>query len=266
MDLPLAYNGSLIAGIALAVFVAALAHQQKALSTSGAVAAVFVGTACVAAGWSWAIILIVFFVAGTTVSHIGAKAKRLATGDVVEKGGARDAWQVLANGGPFAAAAIASIVWPSHVWQIAGVGAIATSSADTWATEIGTVSKQMPRSILSLRPVPTGTSGGVTWLGMCAAIGGASLIALVAFLAGWHGAAICAALVGGVGGCVFDSILGASLQVRRWCARCEKATERSIHVCGTTTGIAGGIRWLNNDAVNFLSSISGALMGAACLR
>jgi uncharacterized protein (TIGR00297 family) len=266
MNSPLADNGSLVAGIALAVVVAAFAQRQRALSTSGAVAAVLVATACVAAGWSWAIILIVFFVAGTTVSHIGGQSKRFLTEDVVEKGGARDAWQVLANGGPFAAAAIASIVWPSDVWQIAGVGAIAASSADTWATEIGTLSKQMPRSILGFRPVPTGTSGGVTWLGMCASIGGALLIALVAFLAGWRDASICAALVGGVGGCLVDSILGASLQVRRWCARCEKTTERTIHACGTTTGIAGGVRWLNNDAVNFLSSIAGGLMGAVCLR
>src|SRR5687768_3543145 len=176
----------LIAGILLAIAIAGLARHQKALSTSGAVAAVVVATACVAAGWGWGIILIVFFVAGTAVSRIGGKAKRLATGDVVEKGSARDAWQVFANGGPFAAAAIASIVWPSHVWQIAGVGAIAASSADTWATEIGTLSSQMPRSILGFQPVPTGTSGGVTWLGMCAAIGGALLIAMVALLAGWH--------------------------------------------------------------------------------
>ena len=239
--------------------------HRAGLTTDGAIAAAIVGAACIAAGWSWVIILIVFFLAGTAVSRIGGKAKRARTGDVVDKGGPRDARQVLANGGPFAAAAIASVVWPSHAWQIAGIGAIAASSADTWATEIGTLSTHSPRSIFRLQPVPPGTSGGVTWLGMCAAFAGAAIVALAAFLSGWHVSTVCAALVGGFGGSLVDSMLGGSLQVRRWCPHCNTATERSIHTCGTKTDIAGGIRWLNNDAVNFVSSIAGALIGGICL-
>ena len=239
--------------------------HRAGLTTDGAIAAVIVGAACIAAGWSWAIILIVFFLAGTAVSHTGTKAKRARTGDVVDKGGPRDSRQVLANGGTFAAAAIASVVWPSHAWQIAGIGAIAASSADTWATEIGTLSTHSPRSIFRFQPVPPGTSGGVTWLGMCAAFAGAAIVALAAFLSGWHVSTVCAALIGGFGGSLVDSMLGASLQLRRWCPQCSSATERRIHTCGTKTEIAGGIRWLNNDAVNFMSSIAGALIGGVCL-
>jgi uncharacterized protein (TIGR00297 family) len=210
-------------------------------------------------------VLIAFFVAATAVSRIGAQTKRIATGDMVDKGGARDAWQVLANGGPFAVAAVASVLWPSHQWQIFGIGAIAASSADTWSTEIGTLSSHTPRSIIGFRAVPPGTSGGVTWLGTCAAFGGAAIVALAAFLLGWHRGAVCAALVGGFGGSLVDSILGGTLQVRRRCPQCDKATERTIHVCGTTTEIVGGLHWLNNDAVNLVSSIAGALIGGACL-
>jgi len=254
-----------IVGTVLAIAIAFIARNRNILTTRGAVAGVIVAAACVAAGWSWGIILVVFFVGGTTLSHIGRQSKRLATGDIVGKGGPRDAWQVFANGGPFAAAAIASVAWPSHAWQVFGAGAIAASSADTWATEIGTLSRNAPRSIIRWTHVRPGTSGGVTWLGMCAALGGAALIALVTFLAGWPWIAVCAALVGGFMGSLVDSLLGAALQVKRWCPRCEKPTERVTHVCGTTTDIVGGITWLDNDAVNLLSSITGALMGTVCL-
>ena len=252
-------------GIALAIAIALLARNRKTLTTNGAVAAVIVAAACIAAGWSWGIILVVFFVGGTTLSQIGRQSKLIATGDIVGKGGPRDARQVFANGGPFAAAAIASVVWPSHTWEVFGAGAIAASSADTWATEIGTLSRSAPRSIIQWTLVRPGTSGGVTWLGMCAALGGAALIALVTFLAGWPGIAVCAALIGGFIGSLVDSLLGAALQVKRWCPRCEKPTERVTHVCGTTTEIVGGITWLDNDAVNVLSSIAGALIGTVCL-
>ncbi|MEO8577691.1 MAG: DUF92 domain-containing protein, partial [Gemmatimonadales bacterium] len=176
----------LLAGAVLSVIIAGIARRRGTLTIDGSIAAVLVATACVAAGWTWAIILIVFFVAGTGVSRIGGQAKRIAMGDVVDKSGARDAFQVFANGGPFAAAAIASIFWPSHAWQVAGIGAIAASSADTWATEIGTLSKHPPRSIMGFRAVSPGTSGGVTWLGMCAALIGAAIIAIAALLLGWH--------------------------------------------------------------------------------
>ena len=239
--------------------------RRAGLTTDGAIAAAVVGAASVAAGWSWAFILVVYFLAATAVSRIGGKAKRSVTEDVVSKAGPRDALQVIANGGPFAAAAIASVLWPSHAWQIAGAGAIAASSADTWATEIGTLSRHAPRSIFRLKPVPPGTSGGVTWLGMCAALAGAAIVALAAFLWGLHRNVACAALIGGFGGSLVDSMLGGSLQVRRWCPHCNKATERTIHTCGTTTEITGGVRWLNNDAVNFVSSIAGAIIGGVCL-
>ncbi|MEO8575355.1 MAG: DUF92 domain-containing protein, partial [Gemmatimonadales bacterium] len=94
---------------------------------------------------------------------------------------------------------------------------------------------------------------------------GAAIIAIAALLLGWHRDAACAALVGGLGGSLVDSIIGASIQVRRRCPSCEKPTERTIHACGTTTVIAGGLRWLDNDAVNFVSSIAGALIGGVCL-
>ena len=48
------------------------------------------------------------------------------------------------------------------------------------------------------------------------------------------------------------------------CDGCGKETERHpLHTCGAPTRHRRGWRWLNNDWVNFLSSVGGA--GAAVL-
>ncbi len=253
-----------IAGFLLACIVSIVARRQHALSSSGAIAAVAIATVCTMAGWTWAFMLFAFFFAGTFLSRVGNDLKRSATADFVERIGARNARQVIANGGPFAIAAVASALWPHLAWQLAGIGAIAASSSDTWATEIGGLARSQPRLISRFVPVKPGTSGGVTWLGIAASVGGAALIALVTLLMGWTGRAACAALIGGVGGSLIDSLLGATLQSRRRCAHCGTGTEQEVHTCGTTTEVAGGVRWIDNDVVNFMSSICGATLGALC--
>jgi uncharacterized protein (TIGR00297 family) len=248
-------------GAAFAAVIVALARMNQSLSTSGAIAALALGAICLAAGLSWATVLVGFFVAATVVSRFRSERKERRIADIVEKGGERDAFQVLANGGIFSAAALASLVHSSPVWMCVGAGAIAASSADTWSTEIGVLSKSSPRSIVTGRRMEPGESGGVTWLGTVGAVAGALVIAFITVLAGWGVAATLTAIIGGFTGCLIDSVLGGTLQARRWCDHCNRPTERTIHVCGTTTRMAGGLPWLTNDAVNALSSASGALLG-----
>ena len=114
-----------------------------------------------------------------------------------------------------------------------------------------------PRSIVGGRPVPAGASGGITLAGTVAALAGAAFVAGLAWLLGWpHPVAI---LVGGVVGSTADSLLGATLQARRWCERCGARTEREVHRCGAPTRADGGLAWLDNDAVNLVSALLGAL-------
>jgi uncharacterized membrane protein len=100
----------------------------------------------------------------------------------------------------------------------------------------------------------------VTALGLWAAVAGALLIALIVWLIRWPAGAATAALAGGVAGALADSLLGALCQARRRCPRCGRDTERKVHSCGTTTELAGGISWLDNDGVNLLSGGVGALV------
>jgi uncharacterized membrane protein len=142
---------------------------------------------------------------------------------------------------------------------------MATVNADTWATELGVFSPAPPRLITTGRPVERGTSGGVTLLGYLATLCGSGLIA---GLAVWTGEAKstpsalwAAATLGGVAGATFDSFLGASVQAMYYCPQCEKETERfPTHVCGTQTVYRRGWRWLDNDWVNLLSSLVGAIL------
>lgn len=242
--------------------IALLAHRARALTTGGAVAATVIGTIAVAAGWSWAIVLIAFFASSTALSRYRAGEKEARSAGVTEKHGARDALQVVANGGAFTAMALGDAIRPDPTWQALAAGALAAAASDTWATEIGLLARETPRSILGWRAVAAGTSGGVTTRGMLAGGAGAVFTALITRLVGWPAMAALSAVVGGILGSLLDSVFGASLQARRWCASCGQGTEQRIHRCGNSTTRTGGIAWLDNDGVNALSTLGGALLGA----
>jgi len=248
----------------VAVPIAALALAVGALTLSGALAAALIGALCILAGWRWAALLIVYFVVAVAFSRAGADAKARRTGGVVAKAGGRDAVQVLANGAVFALAAFLSGQLSQSgatLLAVAAVGALAASAADTLATEIGTLFGGEPRSVIGWRAVPAGTSGGVTIPGSLAMAGGAVLIAIAA-----SGLALTshtsAAALGGIAGAAADSLLGALVQERRRCPRCDLATERRIHDCGTVTVHAGGFTWLDNDLVNLFATFVGAAVAA----
>jgi uncharacterized protein (TIGR00297 family) len=252
----------ILAGLLLAGVIALAARRARMLARSGAWAATALGTIAVAAGWSWAALLIAFFVASSLLSRVRAADRAARTDDIVAKGDERDAVQVLANGGVFGLAALGFVLWPGAAWLAAGAGAIAAATADTWSTEIGTLSPRPPRSILTLQPVPAGTSGGVTLLGFFGAALGAGFIELVALALRWPATIAAASLAAGIAGAVADSVLGAAVQERRWCDACGKATERRMHGCGAATRRTGGIAGLDNDVVNVLCTMAGALVGA----
>ncbi|GAC1689342.1 MAG: DUF92 domain-containing protein [Gemmatimonadaceae bacterium] len=245
-------------GLLLAGAIALLARSARALSAGGGWAAALVGTACVAAGWRWAALMAGFFITSTALSRVGAHAKELRTQGVVAKSGPRDAAQVAANGGLFAALAIASLLAPSPLWAVAAAGAIAAATADTWSTEVGTLSGGVPRSIITGRPRETGMSGAVTLAGTLAGVCGAGFIAILTLALGTTPRASAAVVAGGVVGMTVDSLLGATLQARRHCPRCDRDTEQLRHSCDAWTLPVGGLPWLDNDWVNAMSGAVGA--------
>ncbi|MEI7026810.1 DUF92 domain-containing protein [Paenibacillus sp. y28] len=253
--------------------IAALAYWRGWLSRSGAIAAGLTGTLLYALGTSpWFGLMIAFFITSSVLSKWKRERKRQAESGY-EKSGARDAGQVLANGGMGVLLCVLHALWPQEasLWA-AYVGVMAAVTADTWATEVGGLSRTAPRSILNGRKVPAGTSGGVTPLGIMASLAGGTFIGAAAWgLAALlpdasrpHEAALPLALLpalgaaGGLIGSLADSLLGATLQQTYRCTVCGRELERSEH-CGRSAMRARGLRGMNNDAVNVLGSwIGGA--------
>lgn len=248
----------LLAGAALAALVGAVAARARMLSTSGAAAAAVVGTAAVAAGWGWGLVLVVFFASTSALSAYDAERKRALTFGVLAKGARRDAIQVLSNGGVFAAAGIGWATTGAPVWLAIGAGAIAAAAADSWATETGIAFGGQPRSILSGAPLRPGASGGVTPAGSIGGAAGAATITGTMLIIGWPLSVASAALFAGVIGMIIDSVLGATVQARRLCHNCGTETEQPVHHCGRPTQMLRGVRWMDNDAVNALATLSGA--------
>ncbi|MFQ5594479.1 MAG: DUF92 domain-containing protein [Anaerolineae bacterium] len=267
-----------VAGLLLSAAIGGLGYRTQALSPSGVLGAVLTGTLIFGAGgWVWGMLLIVFFASSSLLSRY-REIDKAQLAEKFAKPGRRDLAQALANGGWGALLALAFTLHPTPVLFAAFVGAMATVNADTWATELGVLSKQPPHLITTGKPVPAGTSGGVSVLGTLAALAGALLIGLAAeglhladgWLAGrsavqWAIWLPLTAGLGGATGAFFDSLLGASVQQVYWCEGCEKETERSIHMCGAHSRPLRGWWWLNNDAVNFLSSVVGSCATAGLM-
>ena len=271
----------LLGGFALSLLVGVVGYRRGALNGSGVVGALITGTLIFGlGGWEWGVLLITFFVSSSALSFYRARDKEKLA-EKFAKGHRRDLGQALANGGLAALLAVFSeVVFPPlsgggrvgvGVWFIACAGAMAAVNADTWATELGVLSSHPPRLITTGRRVEVGASGGITWLGIGASLGGALLIGLTGGLGmvmlrqGWAvaGTVALAATGGGLAGSLFDSLLGATVQAIYWCDACGKETERKLHRCGTQTRLVRGWSWLGNDLVNFIASAVGALVAAA---
>jgi uncharacterized protein (TIGR00297 family) len=246
-----------LAGLVLAGALAAGARRHRSLSRSGAFAALIVGTAAVLAGWGWAALLVTFFLTATTLSRYRHTAREARIASIVEKGDERDAAQVFANGGVFAAAAVIASITGDPNWAAAGMGALAAATADTFGTEVGTLAGRPPRSIVSFKALEPGASGGVTTPGTLASIAGAALIAVAALVVGLAANPL-PILLGGIGGSLADSLAGATVQERRWCDGCSRFTERRVHTCGTATRVSGGVSGIRNDLVNLACTAVGA--------
>jgi len=254
-----------IIGILLGALIGYSAYRAGTLTPSGAWAAALTGGLIFGlGGLSWAVLLLTFFISSSALSR-ALPSRKEALSEKFSKGSRRDYGQVLANGGLGSLLAIVLVLQPDQSWLwMAFAGAMAAVNADTWATELGVLSPSRPRLITSGRVVERGTSGGVTLVGYLAALGGAGLIGVAAVLFApvgtWFGFVGIVALAG-LAGSTVDSLLGATLQAIYFCPQCQKETEQHpVHGCGTETTIMRGWRWLNNDMVNLLCSLAGALV------
>ncbi len=120
------------------------------------------------------------------------------------------------------------------------IGAIATATSDTLASEIGVLDAH-PRLITTLQKVDPGTNGAVSMLGTAVGIVGAAIIGIAAYLLGIMAnplMAVGVSIISGTVGCFMDSILGAVFENHGF---------------------------LTNEHVNLIATIVGALVGILLL-
>lgn len=247
----------------LAAGIATGAWKLRALSPSGAVAALLVGTSVHAGlGFRGSFALLLYV---TTATALGRLPKR--RGPAQQRGNRRDAVQVLANGGPATLFSILHACGPAALANSATsafYGSVAAAAADTWATEVGTRWGGLPRSLTTGRKAAPGESGAITPAGFAASLAASVTIAAVApSTTGCRMSTALSCAAGGIVGSVTDSLLGALVQEQRWCNHCGERTELKVHPCGGATRRLSGVPAVNNDAVNLLGVVAGGLTAVA---
>lgn len=263
---------SVLIGVSLSLALARVSFALKFLTASGAIGTFLFGSNVFSmGGLAWTIPVLTFFILSSILSKIGRQRKKKF--DLVfEKSSQRDVGQVIANGG---------MAWIMMIWYsftnepiifIAYLGSLAAAQADTWATEIGTMLRNpKPRSIVNFKPVAAGTSGGITVTGTTGAFVGALLICLSAWLIVPDqmmslGAVRSFAIVGlaGLGGSLVDSFFGATLQAMYYDPFRKKVTERTHSTSPegklVPNELIKGVRWVDNDLVNFICTMAGAVV------
>jgi uncharacterized protein (TIGR00297 family) len=266
-------------GAVLSLGVGVVAWWRGSLTVSGAVGAVIIGTLTFGfGGWPWGLTLMTFFVSSSLLSHYKEQVKEERAGEKFAKGGRRDLSQAMANGGVGALLALLSgLLGEPPLLLACFVGSMAAATADTWATELGVLSRRPPRLVTTWRVVEPGTSGGITRVGVLAsAAGGLSIgLAMVCFLLlvgaimpGEHASLspsllpwlLPAGLLGGVAGSLADSLVGATVQAMYRTPE-GRETERPVGKDGSVHTLVRGLPWLTNDVVNFLGSVVGGMVG-----
>lgn len=189
------------------------------------------------AGITGIVMLGAFFVAGSAATALG-RSRKEQLGIAEENKGQRNAWQVLVNGGVAALAGLLAWLNPHQaaLWQLAAAASLASASADTLSSEMGSIYGKSFYNILTFKKDKCGLDGVISLEGTLWGIAGSALIALIFVIAyGYSVLALWIVFAGFIGN-MTDSILGASLERKGW---------------------------LKNDQVNFLNTLTGALAGIA---
>ncbi len=241
----------------IALLISFAAYKLRMLSVSGSVAATLIGEAIFAfGGISASVLLMVFFLSGSLLGRLNRS-----------KGERRNWKQVLCNGIVPAFAVIIIAVRHDLREEISLVflGALATATADTSATEIGTRFGKRFYNIFTFRPTHRGPSGAVSLIGLSASIIGAFIIAVISLIRFSELDPLCGLVlvkvipvitISGFCGALLDSIIGATIQAK------YKLPDGSItEVRSEGAVLHSGISFIGNNATNLIATIWGGLIG-----
>ncbi len=245
----------MIESLLLSTTLTAVAAFKRALTKTGLVLA-------------WTCCLIITYFGGITAFSILAATlfftvlsdkiagKRADPKGIRRKSGARDHVRVFCNVGVGTLAMTLCGITGEHSFYLIYAAVMAGSLADSLASKFGPLAKTLPFDICTLRRTEVGISGGVTLLGLGSSLIGGVLIGCIYTLGSSFNFTNGVLIAGcGLVGSVADSVLGSLAQVKYKCPICKMVTERENH-CGMPTTAIRGVRWVNNDMVNFLNNVT----------
>lgn len=246
----------------LGSFLVALpAFLKRKLSRSGLIAALIVGTLMfgLGTGIAWTM-MILFFLSSTIISSKSSRQK--------ERLG-RTWVQVIANVGVALFCAWLYTLTDLEGWLLIALILFAGNTADTWGSEIGTRLKGKTFFITNFQAVQPGLSGGISLVGTLVGALGSMFIAssvvvyklIFSLPFTYHGNAILEwLLILGMGFLVtvLDSYLGALIQAKYQHPQSNQILEEKEK----NANLVAGVRFINNDAVNFLSTLLVAIISA----
>lgn len=222
------------------------AHKKRSLNPSGILAALVVGTIIWGMAGPYAYFILMFFFFSSSLINLFEKDKTPSY---------RNAWQVFANAGVGTLMAIAYGLTDHDVYFALYIASIGVSACDTWSSEIGKRSIKPPIHIFTFKPMTVGLSGAVSLKGLVAALSASFIFGFFAWIAlsQW----LLIVLVGFFSffGSIIDSMLGV-IQVKYQ----HSATHLLTELKSEQTLYASGLRWLDNNAVNFLANVTTVLL------
>ena len=232
-------------------FVAYLAFFLNWVSLDSTLAITVLGTIALGfGGWMLALAVVFFFGSSSYLTTFREKGEKESDGSPRSRPlSRRDAYQVWSNGFWIAIFTLLWGVYYEPFLLTAAFAALAVATADTWATEIGTLNPGKTRNILSGKLVEPGQDGGVSKKGHIAALAGSAAIAFFIFGSMEQGVffAFFVIMAAGFAGMLADSLLGAIYLSR----------EMKFPLFGTSLQKAANGK---NNLTNWLSTGFGSLL------
>ena len=221
-------------------------YKRKHLSLDGFLSSTLMaGLILGFGGLKYVLPIAIFFILSTLLSKVGMKNLR-------ESKSGRNASQVFANGGVGLVLCIFNHFYQMELIYIMFLASIAAANSDTWATEIGKLSRTRPKDIISGRSLNKGESGGITFIGLLGSMSGSFVISTVGYFLDINTSYLIILFISGFLGSIFDSILGSTLQSRFILIDGKTIKEEkekdSYHYSGLVS--------INNNSVNFLCTLS----------
>jgi uncharacterized protein (TIGR00297 family) len=158
-------------------------YAARSVDVSGAIAGFILGAILILfGGWQLYVVLLAFFIIGTTTTKVGYRVKA-ARALAQEKGGRRGFSHAFSNVGMAAILAVCASAALPHfaiVWWMAAAASLVTATADTTASEIGQLLGRRTFLPLTFRPVPVGTEGAISLEGTLAGVVAGAIVATIA--------------------------------------------------------------------------------------